>query len=144
MFIDEQYAKVMQIPLLRLFEPIPVHNVDGTMNKEGLITHYVCLEIKVKERRRIYKFLTTTLGRQRLILGLPWLEEENPEINWKEQKITWRYNVPTIRALLHPILETTDEELVISYVQRKLMDQARDNWVKTQMSHSQLFTVKDK
>jgi hypothetical protein len=55
----------MQIPLLHFFEPVPVYNVDRTMNKEGFITHYARLEIEVEERRRIYKFLATTLGKQR-------------------------------------------------------------------------------
>ena len=43
-------------PSRRLSEPVPVYNVDGTMNKEGLITHYACLEIDIQERRRIYEF----------------------------------------------------------------------------------------
>ena len=143
LFIDDHYAKLMQIPLSRLSEPVPVYNVDRTMNKEGLITHYACLEIEIQERRRIYEFLATALGKQRLILGLPWLEEENPEVDWKKQEITWRHQTQNIYAMLHPIIDIYDQELAISYVQGKLTDQAKDDWVKTRMSHSQLFAVKE-
>ena len=104
---------------------------------------YSDLEIEVEGRTRIYDFLVTALGKQRLILGLPWLEEENPEIDWKEQKLTWRYNSRTIYAILDPIIDTKDVELVISFVGRKLTEQAKDDWVKTRMSHSQLFAVKE-
>jgi hypothetical protein len=142
MFMDEQYAKIMKIPMLRLFDPIPVYNVDGTMNKEGPITRYACIELEVEGRTRIYEFLVTALGKQRLILGLPWLEEENPVIDWKERKLTWRNEAPTIYALLDPVIETKNQELVISYLGGKLTEQAKDDWVKTRMSHSQLFAVK--
>jgi hypothetical protein len=30
------------------------------------------------------------LGNQKIILGLPWLREHNPEINWKEGMLQWR------------------------------------------------------
>jgi hypothetical protein len=30
------------------------------------------------------------LGNQKIILGLPWLREHNPEINWKEGTLQWR------------------------------------------------------
>jgi hypothetical protein len=36
------------------------------------------------------RFLITGLGNQKIILGLPWLREHNPEINWKEGTLQWR------------------------------------------------------
>jgi hypothetical protein len=30
------------------------------------------------------------MGNQKVILGLPWLREHNPEINWKEGTLHWR------------------------------------------------------
>src|ERR1700694_5586861 len=133
----------MPIPLFPLLDPIPVYNVDGTMNKEGHITQYAHLEIEIEERKRIYEFLATALGKQRLILGLPWLEEENPLIDWKERKISWRNRGETIYAI-SPIIESSDEELVISFIGNKLMEKAKEDWVKTKMSHSQLFAGQDR
>jgi hypothetical protein len=32
-------------------------------------------------------FVVTSLGRQDIILGLTWLCEHNPEVNWKTAKV---------------------------------------------------------
>jgi hypothetical protein len=36
------------------------------------------------------RFLITGLGNQKIILGLPWLQKHNSEINWKEGTLQWR------------------------------------------------------
>jgi len=32
----------------------------------------------------------TGLGKQRIILGFPWLNKHNPEINWQTRELNWR------------------------------------------------------
>jgi hypothetical protein len=34
--------------------------------------------------------LVTGLGRERIILGFPWLNDHNPDINWKTGEFSWR------------------------------------------------------
>ena len=34
--------------------------------------------------------LVTGLGKQKIILGFPWLNDENPDINWKNGEFKWR------------------------------------------------------
>ena len=36
------------------------------------------------------RLLVTGLGKQRIILGFPWLTEHNPDINWQTGQFTWR------------------------------------------------------
>ena len=36
-FINQKYAKTLKLPLLNLEQPIPIINVDGTLNKKGTI-----------------------------------------------------------------------------------------------------------
>ena len=36
------------------------------------------------------ELLVTGLGKERIILGFPWLNEHNPDINWKTGEFTWR------------------------------------------------------
>ena len=36
------------------------------------------------------ELLVTGLGKERIILGFPWLQEQNPDINWKTGKFSWR------------------------------------------------------
>ena len=46
-FIDQNYAKTLNLPLKTLDKLIPAINVDGTLNKKGTIKHYVNLELEV-------------------------------------------------------------------------------------------------
>jgi len=39
--------------------------------------------------------MITGLGKQKVILGFPWLQEENPEINWKSGTLTWKEETST-------------------------------------------------
>jgi hypothetical protein len=64
--------------------------VDGTENKQGTIRYYMDLYLQVNGKTNTERFLITGLGNQKVILGLPWLREHNPEINWKEGTLQWR------------------------------------------------------
>jgi hypothetical protein len=47
-FIDQHYARSFQFCLLKLFEPIPVFNIDGTPNKDGSVMEVVDLILQYK------------------------------------------------------------------------------------------------
>ena len=73
LFIDHKYAdsqKMWQIPLEH---PIHLHNIDGTLNKAGSITHKVNLILKLGPDEEKFEFYITSLGPKKVILGLPWL-----------------------------------------------------------------------
>ncbi|KIM52285.1 hypothetical protein SCLCIDRAFT_79655, partial [Scleroderma citrinum Foug A] len=44
-FVDKSWALDRCLKLSWLMKSVPVHNVDGTRNQEGNITHYVLLTI---------------------------------------------------------------------------------------------------
>jgi hypothetical protein len=89
-FIDEETATKLQLTRTELRRPIVVRNVDGTHNHKGHITHRTIVELTVANRRQWISFLITGLGKQRIILGLPWLVKENPDINWQLGTLQWR------------------------------------------------------
>src|ERR1700728_3731798 len=89
-FIDENYARDIRAEKKDLRNPIKVYNVDGTPNKQGTITQYVELYLTIHERKRKQRLLVTGLGRQRIILGYPWLKEMNPLIDWEKGTLEWR------------------------------------------------------
>ena len=70
-------------------QPYRVYNVDGTENKKGTIRSYVDLTFTIDDRTFTERLLVTGLGRQKIILGLPWLMEHNPKIDWKTGKMEW-------------------------------------------------------
>ena len=41
-------------------------------------------------RRTNTQLFVSGLGKERIILGFPWLNEHNPEIDWKSGEISWR------------------------------------------------------
>jgi hypothetical protein len=89
-FIDQNYARSKGLNLEDLETPIKVYNVDGTPNKRGTIRRFVDLVIEIHKKTRKERFLVTGLGRQKIILGFPWLTKMNPIIDWKKGTLEWR------------------------------------------------------
>ena len=89
-FINRKYAEQLGLPIQILERLIMARNVDGTLNKTGTITSYVNLTVKIDGRVTDIQLLVTVLGNQRIILGFPWLNKCNPDINWKTGEFKWR------------------------------------------------------
>ena len=80
-FIDQNYAKTLGLETKLLNKPITARNVDGTENKQGKITNYVDLDLTINGRTVKTQLLISGLGKQKIILGFPWLNENNPDID---------------------------------------------------------------
>ena len=89
-FIDQNYAKKAGFKIKKLNKPLQALNVDGTKNKRGTITSFVELKAEINKRQMNLSLLVTGLGKQKIILGFPWLHEHNPEINWKMGAFFWQ------------------------------------------------------
>ncbi|KAI5116006.1 hypothetical protein M0805_004378 [Coniferiporia weirii] len=81
-FIDAKFIIKHRIPTKPLAHPIHVRNVDGTPNQHGTITRFTWRLIKISGRSITTTFLVTSLGKEDVILGLPWLKRHNPAIDW--------------------------------------------------------------
>jgi Retroviral aspartyl protease len=88
LFIDQNFAKNFDINYLD--EPVKAYNVDRTENKWETINAYVNLEFSLGERKFKERFYVTRLGKQKIILGFPWLHKYNPIIDWKKGEITFK------------------------------------------------------
>ena len=94
--------------------------MDGTENKKGKIKSYVDLEFKIGGRTFNERFYVTGLGKQKIILGFPWLQKNNPIIDWKKGELTWKpFKIEwrrlfekgkQIRALQQPTIEEVADE----------------------------------
>ena len=96
-FIDQNFAKNFE--QRKLDHPLTAKNVDGTINKKGTIENYVDLEFEIDSRKFKERFYVTGLGRQKIILGFPWLKKYNPTIDWKTGKIKWKKYLLTFQQL---------------------------------------------
>src|SRR6267154_3842899 len=143
-YIDFNFVKSLQLPMEELCSPITVKNVDETENIAGKITHFIHLKFTIQQREMRANFLITRLGKQKVILGLPWLESENPNIDWKQWTLVWR-DQPTKRniyAILNSSHQPTDE-LAISFIKGNATDEAREVWNKSKMNKAMLFAYKE-
>ena len=52
--------------------------------RSGSITHKVRLLLKVGQDKEKFDFFVTSLGPEKVILGLPWLRHRNPSIDWQK------------------------------------------------------------
>src|SRR5258708_3990717 len=74
-FIDIRTIIRLGIGTKRLKKPRTVTNVDGTLNRAGSITRYTNLLFSYKGKETDLPMYVTNLGRDRIILGLPWFKE---------------------------------------------------------------------
>jgi transposase InsO family protein len=87
LFISQKYVEENRIPTRKLSRAIPVLNVDGTPNDAGAITEVADLILRYESHAERTTFAVTALGRQDMILGLPWLRRHNPEVDWKTGRV---------------------------------------------------------
>jgi len=86
-FVDCHYAKSNRLHTWKLSKPIPVYNVDGTLNEADSITEVVDLILRYRNHSEWTLFSVTGLGKQKLILGQSWLQKHNLEIDWATREV---------------------------------------------------------
>jgi hypothetical protein len=91
--IDTQFVKLNNLTMQPLQQLIPVCFADGT-TKQNRIQNYVHMDSTIDGRKCSVNFYVTKLEDKKMILGTPFLEETNPDINWQKQTFTWRKENP--------------------------------------------------
>jgi len=64
-----------------------VYNVDGTPNEQGVIHDIVDVVMRSCDHTEQAQFAVTGLGKSQMILGLSWLWEHNPKIDWATSEV---------------------------------------------------------
>ena len=89
-FVSYRFIRKNKLQTFTLKNPVPVKNVDGTLNLAGRITQGAWLTTTVNGQTRRIRFLVTALGPEDVILGYPWLRLTNPDIDWEKGTLKWR------------------------------------------------------
>jgi len=87
-FMDMETWKRMGIGKKPLVKPIKVYNVDGTENKQGEMMHFCQLRIIYNGEEDLQNFYLTNLGKDRIILGYPFMSRFNPRVNWRKGNLS--------------------------------------------------------
>ena len=61
-----------------------IWNVDNMENKEGMITHYLDLDVEAKGIHKDMRFYITNISKDNIFLGYPWLAPFEPRFKWKD------------------------------------------------------------
>ena len=81
-FLDKKFAQKNKMALTKLKKLIVPYNVDGIKNKAGAIEYSTWLKIQMEKKLMNIQLLITNLGKKTIILGLVWLQQYNPTIDW--------------------------------------------------------------
>ena len=87
MFMDKKMAAKHGFRLQKLERPVAVRNVDRTNNSGGAIIHQVEVNVYYKSYVERMRMDICDLGKTDMILGMPWLQAYNPEINWETEEV---------------------------------------------------------
>ena len=86
-FMDKKMVARHGFKLQKLERPVIVRNVDGTNNSGRATIHQVEVNVYYKNYIERIRMNVCNLGRTDIILGMPWLQAYNPEINWKTGEV---------------------------------------------------------
>jgi hypothetical protein len=87
-FIHPEIVEKFKLPKISLTNPRNIRMLDGSLPKNGKVWHKVFLEFTCQGIPSTAEFLVCPIGKNQAILGMPWLQDQNPDIDWKEQTIT--------------------------------------------------------
>jgi transposase InsO family protein len=120
-FIDQTFTITHNIPSILKGIPARITTVDGQPLVTGDVTHEtVALKMETKHStEEQIQFNIAGLGKHSIILGRPWLQSNNPDINWKTNAISARSTQQDLNA------HSTEEQLSTQTPSSKLPDQYR-------------------
>jgi hypothetical protein len=88
-FLSERFVKEHCVLAKPSPSPITLYNIDMTKNKAGMITHSAEVEVQTNTHREKLRFLVTDVSPEDVVLGITWLRDHNPEIDWTAGKLSF-------------------------------------------------------
>ena len=82
-FLHRRFVEENRVRTRKLGKPIPLYNIDGTENRDGTISEVAVLDMTVDNHQEKVVFVVTDIGDEDVIIGLDWLREHNPEVDWE-------------------------------------------------------------
>ena len=86
--INAKLVEKYNLPTVKLPRPLTFRNADDSVNRQGTITHRVEGNFIVKDKTLPTRWYVANLGRDDIILGMPWIKRYNPTINWRTGSVT--------------------------------------------------------
>ncbi|KAK4683622.1 hypothetical protein P7C73_g6616, partial [Tremellales sp. Uapishka_1] len=89
-FIDQIFLASTRISTIPKDTPIELQVIDGRSISSGAITHHTSpVKLSISGHEETISLDITSLGSYAVILGLPWLSQHNPNIDWAKPSIVF-------------------------------------------------------
>ena len=88
-FVDEEFARLNQIPQFQLKKPRTAEVIDGRPIASGDITHLAKGTLSIQEHHENLPMFITALGHYPIVLGIPWLRQHDVGIRFASDLITF-------------------------------------------------------
>jgi len=88
-FIDREVCNKHGIKMIKAKNPREIYLADGKPSAMGPVTHMTKVPMDISSHRELATFQVANLQNHEVILGMPWLREHNPTIDWNDKRITF-------------------------------------------------------
>ena len=88
-FIDKRICDKNGITTKVAERPGEIYLADGNLSEMDPTTHIAEVAIKIVGHRELATLQVANLQNHEIILGMLWVKEHNPRIDWEEEKITF-------------------------------------------------------
>ncbi|CEL54439.1 Retrotransposable element Tf2 155 kDa protein type 1 OS=Schizosaccharomyces pombe (strain 972 / ATCC 24843) GN=Tf2-1 PE=4 SV=1 [Rhizoctonia solani AG-1 IB] len=92
-FISPSTVERLRLPTITLDQPRTVTMLDGSNPQTGKIWKKTRVEFTYDNRTMTHEFLISPIGNHSAILGIKWLEQETPKIDWLSRTLS--FPIPT-------------------------------------------------
>ncbi|CEL62351.1 Retrotransposable element Tf2 155 kDa protein type 1 OS=Schizosaccharomyces pombe (strain 972 / ATCC 24843) GN=Tf2-1 PE=4 SV=1 [Rhizoctonia solani AG-1 IB] len=95
-FISPSTVEKLRLPTITLDQPRTVTMLDGSTPQTGKIWKKTKIEFTYNGHTMNHEFLVSPIGHHSAILGIKWLEQEKPEIDWSHRTLTFPIPTPEV------------------------------------------------
>jgi len=88
-FINREVCNKHGIKMIKSKNPREIYLADGKPSAMGPVTHMTKVPMDISSHRELATFQVAKLQNHEVILGMPWLREHNPTIDWNDKRITF-------------------------------------------------------
>ena len=88
-FIDKDFARHHQLPLVPLSNPRSLEVIDGRPISSGDITHTTTVNLLINEHQEELPMFVTQLGHYPIVLGIPWMDLHDINIRFHSRTVTF-------------------------------------------------------
>jgi len=88
-FINQEVCNKHGIKMIKAKNPREIYLADGKPSAMGPVTTMTKVPMDISSHRELATFQVANLQNHEVILGMPWLREHNPTMDWSEKRITF-------------------------------------------------------